>query len=156
VNYRITGLDPAPFLGLCGLSEAAVSARGVTCLAVESCPGCPDRIELRDARPGETALLLDHVHHDADSPYRASQAIYVREGARERFDRVNEVPPCLRPRILSLRSCDARHRMLEADLVDGRDVEALIERLLANADVAYLHAHNAKAGCFAARIDRVA
>jgi hypothetical protein len=116
----------------------------------------PDRIELRDARPGESVLLLNYTHLEADSPYRASYAIFVREGARERFDRVDEVPPCLRPRMLSLRAYDASHRMVDADLVDGRQVEGLILRLLADPAVAFIHAHNARRGCFAARIDRVA
>ncbi len=36
----------------------------------------------------------------------------------------------------------------------AREVEAAIERMLRAPDVAYLHAHFAKPGCFAARIDR--
>ncbi|MBA3880160.1 MAG: hypothetical protein C0500_10645 [Sphingobium sp.] len=42
----------------------------------------------------------------------------------------------------------------DADLVDGRDLPTLIDRLFADSQVAFLHAHNAKRGCFAARIDR--
>ena len=30
----------------------------------------------------------------------------------------------------------------------------MIQRMLGDASVAYLHVHNAKQGCFAARIDR--
>ena len=44
--------------------------------------------------------------------------------------------------------------MIDAELVDGRDLEGLIERFLSNPDAAYLHAHYAKRGCYAARIDR--
>jgi hypothetical protein len=39
-------------------------------------------------------------------------------------------------------------------VADGREAEALIERLLANPQAAYVHAHYAKRGCFAARIER--
>jgi len=44
--------------------------------------------------------------------------------------------------------------MIDADLAEGREVEGLIGRFLANREVAYLHAHYAKRGCYAARISR--
>ena len=44
--------------------------------------------------------------------------------------------------------------MVDADLVDGRELEPLITRFLAMPTVAYLQAHYAKRGCYAARIDR--
>ena len=44
--------------------------------------------------------------------------------------------------------------MHEADLAMGDEVGPVIERLLANPRTAYIHAHNAKQGCYAARIDR--
>jgi hypothetical protein len=44
--------------------------------------------------------------------------------------------------------------MLDADVVDGRDIEALISRLFMNAQVDYIHAHNASRGCYSGRIDR--
>ncbi|MDB5450142.1 MAG: hypothetical protein JWQ52_1270, partial [Phenylobacterium sp.] len=44
--------------------------------------------------------------------------------------------------------------MLDAEVVPGAEVEALILRLFENPQAAYLHAHNAGRGCFAARIDR--
>ena len=44
--------------------------------------------------------------------------------------------------------------MVDADLIDGRDLEAAIERLLADPAADYIYAHYAKRGCYAARIDR--
>jgi hypothetical protein len=44
--------------------------------------------------------------------------------------------------------------MVDADVVDGAAVEPLIARLFANVDVSYIHAHNAKRGCYSGRIDR--
>ena len=43
---------------------------------------------------------------------------------------------------------------LGAELWVQRERMRVIERLLADPQVAYLHAHNAGRGCFAARIDR--
>lgn len=154
MSFRITGLDPAPFAPLFGLPDAELTARGVRRMVVDARPGFPDRIELRDLDPGETALLLNHIHQPADTPYRASHAIFVREGAATAFDAVDEVPEVLASRPLSLRAFDADHMMVDADLVDGRVAAGTIECLLADPRVAYLHAHYAKRGCYAARIDR--
>ena len=57
-------------------------------------------------------------------------------------------------RILSLRAFDSSGLMVDADLADGRELEVAIERLFANPAATYIHAHYAKRGCYAARIDR--
>ena len=152
--FRITGLSPEPFRHLYGLSEVALAEKGIVRRIVEPDTGFPDRIEMREGRPGEVFLLLNHLCQPADSPYRASHAIYVREGAEETYDEVDKVPEVMRTRLLSLRGFDADGMMVEADVVPGTEVEELIDRLFANSDVAYIHAHNAKQGCYAGRIDR--
>ena len=152
--FRITGLSPEPFRHLYGLSEAALAEKGVVRRIVGSDSGFPDRIEMREGRPGEVFLLLNHVCQPADSPYRATHAIYVRDGAERAYDKVDEVPEVMRKRLLSLRGFDADGMIVEADVVLGTDVEGVIERLFANPEVAYIHAHNAKQGCYSGRIDR--
>jgi hypothetical protein len=154
MSFRITGLSPAPFRHLFGLSDAALAAHGARRYVADEQPGFPDRIELCDAALGETLLLVNHVHQPAETPYRASHAIFVREGAEAAYDRVDEVPEVLQRRTISLRGFDAAHFMIDGDLVDGRELAGLITRFLSNPDVAYLHAHYAKRGCYAARIDR--
>ena len=72
--------------------------------------------------------------------------------AAARFE--NAVPEQLAIRTLSVRAYDAQGMMTDADLTEGHDLPALIDRFLADPEVAYLHAHNAKRGCFAARIER--
>jgi len=56
--------------------------------------------------------------------------------------------------MLAVRSFDAAGMMVDRDLIDGRQLEAAIERLLADPRAAYLHVHYAAPGCYAARIDR--
>ena len=154
MSYRVTGLDPAPFRHLFGLSDEALAANGARRLVADAKPGFPDRIEVRDAEPGETLLLLNYTHQPADTPYRASHAIFVREGAETPLDRVDEIPDALRARPISLRAFNATGEMVDADLIDGEKLEGLIHRFLDNPEVDYLHAHYAKRGCYAARIDR--
>ncbi|KAB8318340.1 DUF1203 domain-containing protein [Tolypothrix campylonemoides VB511288] len=154
MGYVIRGIDPTPFVPLYGLDDAALAARGVRRCAVDATPGFPDRVELRDLEPGETALLLNHLHQPARTPYRGRHAIFVREGAREAAVVRDRIPDVLHRRILSLRAFDAEGMMLDADLAEGDAIDATVRRLLADARVASVHAHNAKRGCFAARIER--
>jgi hypothetical protein len=154
VSFRITGLDRAPFAHLFGLSDEALAAVGARRHVADANPGFPDRIEIRDAEPGESLLLVNFTHQPADTPYRASHAIFVLEAAGARYDRVDEIPQSLLIRPISLRAFDRNHLMVDADLSDGRELGALIERFLRDSRVAYLHAHYARRGCYAARIER--
>lgn len=153
--FRVTGLSAEPFRPLYGLSDEELAQRGVKRYVADLTPGFPDRIEMRDASVGETLLLLNHVCQPANTPYRATHAIFVREGAEDAYDRVDEVPEVMRTRLLSLRAYDAQGMMLDADVVDGKDVETVIARFFGSALVAYIHAHNAKRGCYSGRIDRI-
>jgi len=154
MDFRITGLAPETFQPLFGLSAAELARHGAVRRIVDRKPGYPDRIELRDPDPGESVLLVNYTHLPVSSPFRSSYAIYVREGALARYDRVNEVPEQFRSRLLSLRAFDASGMLRDADVVEGGAVESLIGRLLASPETAYVHAHFAKPGCFAARIER--
>ena len=154
MTFRITGLSPEPFRPLFGLSDEALSAHRVRRLIVDGTANMPDRIEVRDAEPGESVLLLNYEHQPAKTPFQASHAIFVREWAGAAYDRTDEIPPAMRTRTLSLRAFDADDFMIDADLVDGREVQTLIARMFAHPKVAYIHAHYAKWGCYAARIDR--
>ena len=44
--------------------------------------------------------------------------------------------------------------MTGCDVIDGHDLETAIDALFADSHAAYLHAHFARPGCYAARIDR--
>ena len=154
MNFRITGLASTPFEHLYGLPDNALATFGVERHVADQKPGYPDRIALRDAEPGESLLLLNYMHQPAANPYQASHAIFVIEGARVTYDRLNAVPEALRIRMLSLRAFDKNNRMVDGDLVDGQDVEKQIAVFFANAEVACIHVHYAKRGCYAARIDR--
>ena len=154
MDFRITGLSPEPFQALFGLSDAELARHGALRRIVDRKPGYPDRIELRDPEIGDSVLLVNYAHLPVATPYRSSYAVYVREGASSRYDRINEVPEQFRSRVLSLRAFDGHDMLHDADIVEGTAVEGLIARLLSNPKTAYIHAHYAKYGCFAARVDR--
>ena len=152
MNYSVRGLPPEPFVPLYGLSVDELAKHRAQRVVVDG-PGFPERVEMRDAEPGETLLLVNFEHQNADTPYRSSHAIYVREGATKAWSG-DHLPEVMRKRLLSLRGFSAVGMMIDADVVEGREAEPLIERLFADPAVAYIHAHYARPGCYAARIDR--
>ena len=154
MTFRITGLPAETFSDLFKLGESELAARGARRCIADARPGYPDRISQRDVEPGEALILLNYTHQDADTPYRASHAIFVAEAGGPRFDRVDEIPEVMRIRPISLRAFDAVGDMIDADLAEGEALAPAIERLLADPRVAYLHAHYARRGCYAARIER--
>jgi len=154
MSFRITGLDPAPFTSLYGLSDEALATHNAVRVIASDHTGYPERVELRNAREGESLLLVNHTHQPANSPYRASHAIFIREGATQAVGFTDEVPEVMRTRTLSLRGFDERDHIVSAVLVDGEDLQDAIERLFALSSVRYAHAHYAAYGCFAARVDR--
>ena len=153
MDFRIRGLDPQPFAPLFALTDGELAQRRALRKTSDSKPGFPCRITLCDAEPGETVLLLNYEHLPVDSPYRSSHAIYV-SGAKQAFDGVNEVPQALHDRLLAIRAFDADGLMVDAEIVEGREARPLIERFLGLPGVTYLHAHYARRGCYAARIER--
>ena len=154
--YRISGLSPEPFRHLFGLSDAELARHGAQRWVAEAGSRLPDRIELRDAEPGERLILVNYEHQPAATPYRASHAVFVLEGAATAREVIDRVPEAMRSRILSLRAFDAAHLMVDASLVDGEVAEAAIVQMLTDPRVAYIQAHYATRGCYAARIERIA
>ena len=154
MGFVVSGLSPEPYRHLYGLSDEALAARGVMRYVADKAHGFPDRVEMRDVEVGETLLLLNHVSVPEDTPFKASHAIFILEGAEATYRGVNEVPGVMFSRLLSLRAFDKDGMMVDADVAKGADIALLVERLFNDPEVAYIHAHNAGRGCYSGRIDR--
>ncbi len=154
MDFRIRGLNAKPFQHLYGLSDAELGGLGTLRYRVDESPGYPDRIEMREGKIGETMLLLNFESQPANTPYRATHAIFVREGAETTYDEINAIPEVMARRILSVRGFDQKGMILDADVVDGHSLAPLISRLFENTAIEYLHIHNAKQGCYSGRVDR--
>jgi hypothetical protein len=124
-TFRITGLDPESFRDLVGKSDAELAALGARRCVV-----------------------------DASSPYRSSHAVFVREGATIAYDAIDEIPEVLRRRLLSVRAFDRDAMMVAADVIDGSALREWIASTFDNVAVDFIDLHNAKPGCFAARVRR--
>lgn len=154
MTYRIQGLAADDFSHLYGLPKEQLASRGVVRMTVTKKPSFPCRITLEDRDVGETVLLLNHVSHDVQNPYRASHAIFVAEGADQPAEYVDRVPPVFETRTLSLRGFDEQGMMADALIVQPGAADEGIRKLFANPEIACIHAHNAARGCFSAKIER--
>jgi len=157
MSFVISALSADAFRPLFDLADEELAARGVLRRTANAKPGFPCRLTLEDAEPGESVLLLNYEHQPAETPFRAAHAIYVRERAAppQTVRYVDEVAPVMAARShMSLRAFDESGMMVDAELAPRAELKPTIERLLGQPNVAYLHAHYAGAGCYAARIDR--
>jgi len=154
MSFQIKGLPAAEFAALFNLADAELATRAAVRVRAARHPGFPCRVSLRDARVGETLLLVNYEHLPVATPYRSRHAIFVLENATEAQLDVDEIPEVLLARLLSVRAFDDAGMMIDADVMQGRELAPAILRMFETRSVQYLHIHNAKPGCFAARVER--
>jgi hypothetical protein len=154
MTYRIQGLRREEFSAVLGQTEDGLARRGARRVIADSKPGFPCRVTLEDAEPGESLILFNHVSHDVPTPFRSAYAVYVREVAGEPACYVDEPPPVFAGRALGLRGFDSEGMLSGALLALPGEADEKIRELFRRAEIATIHAHNAAAGCFAARIVR--
>ena len=153
MTYAINGLDPDAFASLFALDDVQLAARGARRVTAIADRGFPCRISLDDARSGEELILLHHVSHDVDTPYRSAYAIYVRQGVAA-VTYTDTTPPVFEGRPIALRAFDAANMLRTARLAGPGEADGAIRDLFADDAIAYIDAHNAAHGCFAARVTR--
>jgi hypothetical protein len=154
MSFRIKGLPAEHFNHLFAMTDEELAKhRVVRRISDDRGPGYPCRVSLTDSRPGDELLLVNYEHLPVDSPYRMRFAIFVRKGDKT-YDKVDEVPEQRRRRMLAIRAFDAKGMMAGFELVDGHELEQVVEKLFANPTAEYLHVHFAAPGCYAARVDR--
>jgi hypothetical protein len=155
MNFQLIPLPLNHFKDLFALSDEDLANRGARRMIVDANPGFPCRVSLKDAEMGESVILLNYMHQPADSPYRATGPIFVREKAVEATLQPGKIPEVVRRRTISVRGYDSDGTMKNARVVEGHAIEQSIADFFADEHVAYLHLHNAGAGCYSCRVDRV-
>lgn len=154
MTYRITGLSPEPFAHLIGADEAVLANHGAIRVTAGADKGWPCRISLKDAKAGESLILFNHTSHDVATPYRSAYAIYVREGVEQPAEYFDETPPVFEGRPMAFRAYDAEGMLRNAALALPGEADMKIRALFEGEEIAYIHAHNAAHGCFAAKVER--
>ncbi len=153
MSFRVLGLSPDQFRPLFAMPDAELHQLGARRVIADD-PSMPCRVSMEHAELGEELLLLNFEHQPANTPYRATHAIYVRKAADRAFEAVDAVPEVLASRLLAIRAFDAQHMMIDAEVCAGAQAAEMFERFLANPQTSYLQVHNARRGCYAARVER--
>ena len=122
-------------------------------LIVETPRTAPCRHCLRWAEPGERVVLFPYASIPARYPYSETGPIFVHENPCEPYRETERYPDEFRAGRV-LRAYDSNNNMLDAVPVNGDPPEAVIARLLANPQTAFVQARSATRGCFTFRIER--
>ncbi|MGB4858748.1 MAG: DUF1203 domain-containing protein [Dokdonella sp.] len=154
-TFQLVGLAPESFESLFDLNDDELRKHGAVRRIAKESPGFPCRISLEDAEVGEELLLLSYMHQPASSPYRATGPIFIRSNVEQRHLPAGEIPNYVSGRLMSVRAYDAEDMMIEATVCEGTLVAGELERLFDDTEVAYVHLHNAKQGCFSCAVTRV-
>lgn len=155
-DFLFSALDGNVFSKYFDMSENELTELGMYLFDADECPCYPCRVSLIDAKIGERVLAISYKHHDENSAYRSSGPIFVREVADTIQMGINEIPEILKHhhRLLSLRGFDANHLMIEAETIQGGEIEPLLNKIFENNKVRYIHVHNAAPGCFNCSVER--
>ncbi len=152
--FIIRALSAQNFTSFFNKNDEELAQIGGKRMIVDAHPGFPCRVSLEDASIGEEVILLPFSHHPTSSPYQASGPIFIRKQAKTAVLASNMVPKMLLHRVLSLRAYDASGWMQTATVVNGSELSAEIETMFSRDNVAYIHIHNAKQGCFNCTVER--
>lgn len=136
--------------------RTGLDASGNPIAYVTTTGGEPLRCCLRDAEPGESAILFGYEPQLPASPYREVGAVYAHAtecgGPASRTD----YPAAWRGRSQTLRAYDRRGWIHAARVHDGHDPESVIADLLADPAVVQIHSRNVAYGCYMFTIRPVA
>lgn len=154
MGFRIIGLQSDQFSHLIARDDATLAQFDAERHHISMEHVAPCRITLDDVPKGETAVLVSYEHQGAQTPYRQSGPIYLSEAGAQHWDKVDEIPPAMKRRTLSVRGFDGTGNMIEAEVVEGASLDDCINTFFVNQSVAEIHIHYARRGCFGARAVR--
>ena len=149
MTFQIHGLPADTLQSLFDLSEQELTKQGARKVKADKPHAFPCRIGLRDADVGEELILANYAHLKGSTPYAATHAIYVAKDAKEAKLSPGEVPDVMARRLLSVRGLSQEKMILDADVIEGTELAATLDRLFANEEIESVDIHNAARGCFA-------
>ena len=121
----------------------------------------PCRVSLKPFVPAvDRRILASHSPFEIANAFNQPGPVFINAEDVDAYSDVHRFPPQIKADPanfpLTLIGYSADQRMVFAELVGDRDVDGMIEDVFASrADVEYLHARNAEAGCYICKIERV-
>jgi hypothetical protein len=150
-KFRIT---PLPTEVAEAARRSAANGAPDHAIAVADSPrGFPCRHCLRFARPGERVILFPYAAIPSGRPYSESGPVFVHAEPCERYAATHEFPADFRNGRV-MRAYNSTFDMIDAEVVNGNETEAIIEKLLQNPETAFVDARSVTRGCYTFRIQR--
>lgn len=81
--------------------------------------------------------------------------VFIHADECDRYPEEGDFPEDLREQILVFNAYSRDRKLLAEEMATGRDIKLTIDRLLARAEVEYLHVRDLEAGCYDLRVERV-
>ena len=122
-------------------------------ITVDSPESSPCRHCLRWAEPGERVVLFPYTAIPSGQPYSETGPIFIHVDECQRYSAPNEYPTDFRTGRV-FRAYDSNYNIIDAQVVDGAEPEAVIESLFQNPDTAFVDARSVTRGCFTFRVQR--
>ena len=132
MTFQIKALPEESFAALFSLDHRELRQRQARREIVRSSSGTLCRASLEDAAVGVKVILLNYEYLNEDKSFRASHAIHVHKDARHAHPAVDEIPELFKTRLISVCGFDASHMMVDADAVDGPELEDAIRAMTAS------------------------
>jgi hypothetical protein len=123
-------------------------------VVADSPNGYPCRHCLRYAKAGERMILFPYAAIPAGHPYSEIGPIFVHAEPCERYHKTAEYPAEFRESRV-LRAYSSTYDMIDAEVVNGSEPEAIIEKLLQKPETAFVDARSVTRGCYTFRIQRL-
>jgi hypothetical protein len=113
----------------------------------------PCRHCLRWAEPGDRLILFPYPTIPSGHPYSETGPIFVHAEDCQRYAAPNEYPADFRDGRV-FRAYDSTYHIVDAQVVDGREPEVVIQELFENPQTAFVDVRSLTRGCFTFRIQR--
>lgn len=123
-------------------------------VTADSPRGYPCRHCLRWAEPGERMILFPFAAVAPGRPYSESGPIFVHAETCQRYAATHEFPPDFRDGRV-LRAYNSQREMIVAEVANGEEPEAVIERFLEKPETAFVHNRSASHGCYTMEVERI-
>jgi len=150
-TFRIVPLRSEVAEGARRAAEAGAADHAV--VLADSPSGYPCRHCLHFAKPGERLILFPYAAIPAGHPYSESGPIFVHAEQCERYRATHEYPEDFR-RGRAFRAYNTGYDMIDAEVANVNEPEAIVEKLLQNPETAFVDARSVTRGCYTFRIQR--
>ncbi len=99
-------------------------------------------------------VLFPFAAIPAGRPYSESGPIFVHAEPCERYSTKDEFPADFRKGRV-IRAYDSDQNIIAAEVVNGSEPEAIIEKFLEKPETAFVHVRSASHGCYTMEVQRI-